>query len=90
MMFFWPESLGSSRIEGMMPTARQVVHALVRWRGLPGPVTRRRRVRDFLIKSPNDPLQRCRVRDFLRCAGAYLSVSAKGAGSSGGAWSVKM
>ena len=27
-MFFWAESLGSSRIEGVMPTTRKVVHAL--------------------------------------------------------------
>lgn len=29
-MFFWAESLGSSRIEGVMPTTRKVVHALAR------------------------------------------------------------
>ena len=29
-VFFWAESLGSSRIEGVSPAARRVVHALVR------------------------------------------------------------
>lgn len=29
-MFFWAESLGSSRIEGVEPSTRKVVHALVR------------------------------------------------------------
>ena len=29
-MFFWAESLGSSRIEGVMPSTRNVVHALIR------------------------------------------------------------
>ncbi len=29
-VFFWAESLGSSRIEGIAPSTRQVVHALVR------------------------------------------------------------
>ena len=29
-MFFWAESLGSSRIEGIAPSTRKVVHALVR------------------------------------------------------------
>ena len=29
-MFFWAESLGSSRIEGVMPATRKVVHALAR------------------------------------------------------------
>ncbi|MXW42187.1 MAG: Fic family protein [Acidimicrobiia bacterium] len=42
-MFFWAESLGSSRIEGVMPGTKRVVHALARrQRGFndepPGPV----------------------------------------------------
>ena len=35
-LFFWSESLGSSRIEGVMPATRQVVHALVRRQHSPG------------------------------------------------------
>ena len=35
-LFFWAESLGSSRIEGVMPGTRQVVHALAAERAAPG------------------------------------------------------
>lgn len=35
-LFFWAESLGSSRIEGVMPGTRQVVHALAAERATPG------------------------------------------------------
>ena len=39
-LFFWAESLGSSRIEGVMPGTRQVVHALAAERAVPGRVRR--------------------------------------------------
>ena len=35
-LFFWAESLGSSRIEGVMPGTRQVVHALAAERAVAG------------------------------------------------------